>query len=117
MFALLEKNKKTFLLVQKYIERLGENSCSCITLDNNIQMDEIRSWLESLASDDRDTEAVNQWIEKNGQSFRNYLNTIKLIYTIWFCTTDHKRKLSWEEFCLIGDNLNILKNTCLDSIY
>jgi len=117
MFAVLEKNKKTFLLVQKYINHLTENSCSCINLDNHIQMEEIRLWLEKISADDRDNRAVSEWIRQNGKSFRDYLNTIKLIYTIWFCSRDHSRPLSWEEFCAIGDNLNILKDTCLDSIY
>lgn len=117
MFAALEKNRKTFQLVQKYIEHLSRENSSCTKLDNHIEMDEIREWLENISADAHDNEAIALWIRENGKSFRDYLNTVKLIYLVWFCMGNRSDNLSWEEFCAIGDNLNIIKNTCLDSIY
>ena len=117
MFSVLEKNNKTYQLVQKYIMYLRENNCSCINLDNHIEMDEIKNWLKEISADDHDNSAISEWIRNNGKSFRDYLNTVKLIYLIWFCHTDRGDTISWEDFCAIGDNLNNIKNTCLDSIY
>ncbi|MDA3809143.1 MAG: hypothetical protein PF518_02320 [Spirochaetaceae bacterium] len=113
----MEKNKKTFDLVQKYIVHLEKNNHSCIYLDNNIEMDEIKNWLKGISADDHDNNAIANWIKQNGKSFRNYLNTIKLVYLIWFCSGHQSCQMSWEDFCTIGDNLNNIKNTCLDSIY
>ncbi|MBI9100056.1 MAG: hypothetical protein JEY91_16360 [Spirochaetaceae bacterium] len=117
MFSVMEKNRKTYQLVQKYIDHLSENNCSCTNLDNHIEMDEIKKWLKEISADDHDNAAIAEWIKNNGKSFRTYLNTVKLIYMIWFCTTDRRETISWEDFCSIGDNLNNIKNTCLDSIY
>ena len=117
MFTVMEKNKKTYELVQKYINHLQENNCSFTDLDNHIEMDEIKNWLKEISADDHDNIAIANWIKNNGKSFRDYLNTVKLIYLVWFCTYDHRVNISWEDFCSIGDNLNNMKNTCLDSIY
>lgn len=117
MFSVLEKNRKTYLLVQKYIMYLRKNNCTCTNLDNHIEMDEIKTWLREISADDHDNGAIADWIRENGKSFRNYLNTVKLIYMIWVCTPGRRETISWEDFCLIGDNLNNIKNSCLDSIY
>jgi len=117
MFSILEKNKKTFELVQKYIAHLEQRGCTCINLDNNIEMEEIKSWLRNNSADDHDNAAIAEWIQRNGKTFRDYLNSVKLIYLIWFCSRDKSETISWEDFCIIGDNLNHMKNSCLDSIY
>lgn len=117
MFSVLEKNKKTFQLVQKYIVYLNGSHGSCTNLDNHIEMDEIKRWLKEISADDHDNRAIADWIKNHGKSFRDYLNTVKLIYLIWFCTSDRGDNITWENFCSIGDNLNYVKNTCLDSIY
>lgn len=117
MFSVMEKNRKTFELVRRYIVYLKENNCTCTSLDNHIEMVEIKNWLKKVSAEDHDNEAIANWIRDNGKSFRDYLNTVKLIYLIWFCTGSHKETISWEDFCKIGDNLNNIKNTCLDSIY
>ena len=117
MFSVLEKNKKTFEIVQKYIVYLKQNDCSCTNIDNIIEMDTIKDWLKDISADDHDNMAISAWIKQNGKSFRDYLNTIKLIYLIWFCTRGQSETITWEDFCSIGDNLNHKKNTCLDSIY
>jgi len=80
-------------------------------------MNEIKNWLREISADDHDNRAIAAWIRDNGKSFRDYLNTVKLIYLIWFCNADRGDTISWEDFCAIGDNLNNIKNTCLDSIY
>ncbi len=117
MFSVLEKNRKTYEMVRKYISHLKEKNCTCTNLDNHIEMDEIRNWLKEISAEDHDNEAIALWIRDNGKSFRDYLNTVKLIYLIWFCSADHRENISWEDFCTIGDNLNNIKYTCLDSIY
>ncbi len=117
MFSIFVKDRKTFELVQKYIVHLKQNGCNCTNIDNLIEMDEIKNWLKAVSADDHDNEAIANWIKDNGKSFRDYLNTVKLIYLVWFCSGGQTETISWEDFCTIGEKLNNMKNSCLDSIY
>ncbi len=117
MFSVFEKDKKTFELVQEYIVYLKQRGNDCINIDNKIEMDEIKKWLQLISTDPHDNRAIAAWIKDNGKSFRDYLNTVKLIYLIWFCSRGQTDTISWEDFCAIGEKLNNMENSFLDSIY
>lgn len=115
LFCELEKDKKTFEYIKKYIQAFTNNEDSVI-IDNEIQINEIHEHLlrNGLAFNNR--EEIIKWIKKNGKPFRNYLNSIKIIYLVWHCLGNDWNDITWDEFCKIEDNINSVKEKLLDKI-
>jgi hypothetical protein len=116
-FCELEKDKKTFEYFKKYLEILNREDGDCFLLDNEIQIKEIYDHLKSNGYSKDDSEEIHKWIQKNGKPFRNYLNTIKIIYVVWHCMGKIWTDITWEEFCSIEDKINEVKQRCLDNIH
>lgn len=114
-FCILEKDQKTFFYFKTYFEWLDYKNESCYKLDNIIQYEEIKNHLIKNGYSENDISEANKWIEQNGKKFRDYLNTIKMIY---ICNkfTD-KNDITWEDFCRMSDILNSMKEKCLDTIF
>ncbi len=117
MFSMMVKDKKTFELLKKYIIFLEYSKKECISLDNKIEHDEICDYMLSNGYNNHDNIEIIDWIKNNGKSFRDYLNTIKLIYIIWHCNDTCFDSISWEEFCVLSDRLNETMDSCLETIY
>ncbi|MEW5814787.1 MAG: hypothetical protein AB1798_05250, partial [Spirochaetota bacterium] len=117
-FCILEKDKKTFEYFKQYVEFLETQDNACHILDSKIQARELSEHLRinNLHPNSHDEEIAN-WIEENGQPFRDYLNTIKLVYVVWKCMGKDWNNISWEDFGRIEDNLNKVKAKCLDTIF
>jgi hypothetical protein len=115
-FCELEKDEKTFNYISKYIIWYNTqlNSKDFLQLDSRIQADEIKHHLENNNYDDKNYEIL-QWIKSYSKKFRIYLNTIKIVFTIWYCS-GHTELMSWDEFCSIVDRIDELKYSCLDEI-
>ncbi len=120
-FCILEKDRKTFDYVKMYVEFLENNGSTCLVLDNQIQSEEIKDHLRRVGSDANlegiKKREVTRWIKENARPFRDYLNSIKLIYVVWKCMGNEWKEITWEEFVKIQERLNKLKYNCLDTIF
>ena len=116
-FCYLEKDKKTFEYFKEYLRHLESSTSSCFILDNQIQVREMCDHLYSNGYTVDDDGAVIEWVKNNAENFRNYLNTIKLVYVVWKCMGNTWDDINWDNFIRIEDNINQLKSTCLDTIF
>lgn len=121
-FCILEKDKKTFEYFKQYVRYLEHEDNTCLILDNLLQKNEIQMHLELNGVDaaqlsERKKNEISDWIEKNAQPFRDYLNTIKLVYVVWKCMGRDWKNISWDDYITIGERLNQLKANCLDTIF
>lgn len=113
---MLEADRKTFDYANLYAECFDKNE-SCMDLDNRIQAGEIASHLSNNGISHLDQGAKIDWIMKHGREFRQYLNTIKLIYVVWTASGRSWDEMSFEEFREIEARINGIKETCLDSMH
>jgi len=116
-FCHLEKDQKTFRLILMYLEHFKYNSGSCLKLDNTIQWEEIKHHLYINGMTEDNQQEIHKWIAEHSQSFRSYLNTVKIAAMVLLSQGMTKETLSWECYCDMEDQLNLLKENCLDSIY
>lgn len=116
-FCILDKDIKTFEYFKKYVQFLETEDNTCHILDNRIQADEIREHLRRNGMDESHKEEIDRWIDENARPFREYLNTIKLVYVVWKCMGKDWDNIGFDEFHAIEENLNRIKNKCLDTIF
>jgi hypothetical protein len=121
-FCILEKDEKTFDYFKKYVGFLEENERTCLTLDNEIQSEEIQDHLRregfgNNGGDPGKKDEISRWIKENARPFRDYLNSIKIAYVVWKCMGKDWKDITWEEFVVLEDRLNQLKYKCLDTIF
>ena len=116
-FCILEKDKKTFQYFKLYFNNLEKNK-QCYSIDNEITFQEIRNHLiTNNITNDNHINEIEKWINENGEPFRIYLNTIKLVYLACKIMNKNWDDINWNEFCRIEDIINKLKKTCLDTIF
>ena len=73
------------------------NIIPCLIIDNEIQYNEIKHHLRTNGfSEDNEIEMLN-WIDRHGDSFRIYLNSLKIIYISWKITGNKTEDLTIEE--------------------
>lgn len=116
-FCKLSHDEKTFNYFKNYVECLEKKDRSFFNVDQEIQEEEIRNHLIFKGFLDGNEEEGIRWIEEYGKSFRNYLNTIKLVYLVWHCMEKPWILITWEEFCHLEDKINEVKDICLDKIF
>lgn len=118
MFCELETDEKTFEYIKHYIHQWQQHR-SFDDMDRTITVQEIEYHIANhpshLENGHRQAEVLN-WIQTNGQTFRAYLNTIKLAFVVYHCSGNDWRDITWEEFCAIRHRLNEVKLTVLDTI-
>lgn len=115
MFCILEKDIKTFTLFQRYIDCF-ESASSSTAFDNRIQAEELRLHLEINHLSKSDTAAKLEWISTHGKAFREYLNTIKLVFFVCRVTGTDPRSLDEEGFATLEETVNRERN-CLETIF
>lgn len=114
-FCNLEKDEKTFDYVKEYILWFAQhNNKGFLNLDTNLQLHEIQHHLELNPNDDKNKEILS-WISRYSKEFRIYLNTIKIVFAVWYCS-GHESIMDWADFCLIIDRLDEIKGVCLDEV-
>lgn len=114
-FCKLEKDQKTYEYFKKYIIWYGGNKGKdFLEIDSKIQADEIKKHLELNKTRDNNQEIL-EWIKKYSERFRLYLNSLKVIFVIWYCS-GYEKEPDWEKFCFIVERLNGIKDCCLESI-
>jgi len=116
-FCKLEKDQKTFKMIQSYIRELNHSPKSCQQIDNLIQAEEIRHHLNINHLPSKDQEEILHWIQRHSQEFREYLNSLKLVYLVCHCMEKDWNEITWEEFCRIEDRINAQKARVLDTIF
>jgi hypothetical protein len=107
-FCELEKDEKTFNILVKYLDDI-KNGVDLDSEDGRIQVDEITKHNYLNGKND----SLN-WIDKHGIGERRYLNTIKQLAVIYYCTGS---KLTWKNFCRFIDRLNNIKKPVLEKIH
>lgn len=115
MFCILEKDTKTFTLFQRYI-LCFEHGHSSLELDNSIQAEELRLHLEMNGLGADNTAAKLDWISTHGKAFRDYLNTIKLVYFVCKVSNMDPRTMTEGEFASLEERVN-LERACLSTIF
>ena len=120
MFCILEKDIKTFTIFQRYIRCFEENGSESaevsLELDNRIQAEELRVHLEINHLSPNNTAAKLEWISTHGKAFRDYLNTIKLVYFVCKVTGVDPRSLNEDGFAALEETVN-RERACLSSIF
>jgi hypothetical protein len=114
-FCVLENDRKTFEYANRYAECFAEGR-SCMELDNAIQADEVSAHMWTNQIPPANQEEKIRWVLEHGREFRQYLNTIKLIYVVWTASGRSWDEMTFEEFQKIEHRINNIKETCLDTI-
>lgn len=118
MFCRLENDEKTFLYLKEYVSFLENTTSIALILDNQIQYKEIMNHLYVNNKSIDDQTEIDCWIQSNAKKFREYLNTIKLVYVVWKCSHDNDwQNITYTDFVDIEKKLNCLKSNCLDTIF
>jgi len=115
VFCILEKDQKTFSYFRRFAQCF-ETGASCLEVDNTIQAEEMAAHLAANNLSPGDTAAKLDWVARNGHSFRNYLNTIKLVYVLCKATGKDPLLLDEEAFTTLEDRVNGLRD-CLTTMY
>jgi len=115
MFCVLEKDLKTFEYFKRYTDCF-EDMKGCIDIDNRIQAEEMEEHLKSHGYESSNTQEKLAWVANNGKPFREYLNTIKLVYVLCKAEGLNPKTLSLDHFTQLEERLNSLKH-CLASIF
>ena len=115
MFCVLEHDLKTYGLFRQYIECF-ENGGSTLDIDNKIQAEELAAHLRRNGYESTDTQEKLNWIANNGKPFREYLNTVKLIYLMCKVTDIDVHRVSPEDFVRLEEKLNGMRH-CLISMF
>ncbi len=128
-FSFLEKDKKTFNYIKKYLDFMEqETEKSTLALENAIQVQEIEEHLTLLEIpigdySKRNSESFN-WIKNNGEQFRMYLNTIKIAAIIFYCRDMdcikiecEIKKFTFDNFCRVVDDINKIKFNLIDTVF
>jgi len=115
MFCILEKDLKTYAYFRRYVACF-ENRDSCLEVDNHIQAEELAEHIHRNSLHHEDTPAKLHWISCHGKAFREYLNTIKLVYVLCKANGKDPAALSESEFAQLEDAIN-QQRYCLQSIY
>lgn len=115
MFCILENDLKTYEYFGRYIDCF-EKQKNCTETDNRIQAEELAEHLRRNGISERDTQEKLNWVAANGKPFREYLNTIKLIYVLCRVQGIDPRGVSESQFHELENKLNDMRH-CLGSIF
>lgn len=101
-FCYLDENYKNYEIFCNYI-----TSTNYFIIDNKIQIDEIKKhlYINNIPIEKTNQEALN-WIKENADSFRRYLDTLKIITIIWHYQGNDVKDLTFEKYLEIKNKLN-----------
>lgn len=115
MFCKLEVDKKTFEYLKRYLHEWRDHH-DLTQIDREITAQEIEQHIVAHNCQDCKTEEALQWIRENGQSFRAYLNTIKIALITYHIAGLDTQELTWDDFCNLRTRLNEVKEDLLDTV-
>jgi hypothetical protein len=113
-FCYLEKDVKNYEYFKRYY-KLKENCTEFFKLDNKIQFEEITKHIENHHGSPHNQNTAYEWIRENGEKFRHYINTLKIICLVFKCM--NKTDITQEEFFEMESRINNLKGSCLETIF
>jgi hypothetical protein len=86
-------------------------------LDMNVHRDELKQHLiVNNISPDQEAYELVKWVENFGKSFREYLNTVKYIWSVHIMTKGVDAPFTYEEFKQLKENYHIVKDV-LEGLY
>jgi len=109
VFCILEKDGKTYSYLKDYIDFLENDKGNILFYDNYIQYMEIEEHIKLNNCTEKENECI-RWIDNYASDFRQYINSIKLLYMAWKIKSVNS--LNWDSFCELVDKLNDLKDKC-----
>jgi hypothetical protein len=109
----MEKDPKNYLYFMRYYQ-LNNTCTEFLKLDNQIQVEEINIHLSKYSEDEHNKQTF-EWTRQNGENFRNYINTIKIICLVFKCM--NKTNITQDEFFDMESYINNLKGSCLETIF
>lgn len=113
-FCFLNNDNKTKDYIKLTVDALKQNK-NLITVDNQIQAKELQ--IHCSRSDDWDKEKLMyDWITKNAEAFRIYLNTIKIISLVLICENKDADMIDRCELEALCEKINS-NNKLLENIY
>jgi len=107
-FCKLEKDEKTYKILKLYYDDYKNNQIVG-NEDNRIQCEEMEIHNRRQGKDD-----TFNWIVDNAKKYRKYLNTIKHLCSIFYCSNV---ELNWENFCDYVDMHNKCEEIILNKIF
>lgn len=123
-FCYLEKDEKTYKYVLRVVKFIEERRESILSLDNEIQAEEIILHMKEQKIPKEDFDGTNSemasWIKKNSKPFRNYLNSIKIAAMILYSLETNNLcsgPTSFETYCKIVDSMNKVKIQLIDTVF
>lgn len=111
-FCKLEKDWKTYQILNTYFED-HKIKKDLDQEDNNIQVLEIEDHNKRNNKDVHDSDEAIKWITCHGKNYRLYLDSIKELAMIIYCS---RSTASWENFCYFVDRYNEGKDYFLEKI-
>jgi hypothetical protein len=106
-FCLLDDSPKNYEFIRNFI---SSTSLNFFKLDNQIQVNEIKYHLGLCHIDNKEeaNEETLNWIEKNAEGFRLYLDTLHIVFLIWNFIGKDSQDLTYEMYLEIKEKLNII---------
>jgi len=113
IFCFIEDEHKAFEIIKLYYEKTininneDEKLAILHNLDNQIQIKEINTHIYlNHISESKCLDEKMHWINCYASSFRSYLNTLKIIFLIFYVNNINLENLSFNEFCILKDKIN-----------
>jgi hypothetical protein len=111
----LEKDMKNYDYFQRYARSTGTQK-EFFQIDNQIQAEEIHIHLKRHGYTCGDCGEVVEWVNKNGKTFRDFLNTNKIIYLVFKSSGHAMEKITLTEFFEKEEEINKKNKDCLEAI-
>ena len=110
LFCIIEEDEKTFILLNKYLNEC-HNATEAMMRDNMIQYTEIQNHIliNCVPEEHHNHEALN-WVEDNGEKFRVYLNTIKILWAAHILVKGTDAALTYDDFRGLKRNFTHVKS-------
>jgi hypothetical protein len=93
-----QQHQKYYLYFKKYSCYIKNQSEKCTLIENEIQICEIRNYLNEHGLSEKNYTAVIDWINKYAKDFRKILNVIKLVYVMCCWNKVSCEQISFEDF-------------------
>ena len=123
MFCKLEQNESTFLFFKEYFKSLmkATSTDKVQNLDLQLQLQEIKNYLNVNNKNQKDNKECIKWIEENSKNYRLYLNTLKIVKLIFDCICEIENKtidqITYEDFKKVEAIINNEKESILENIF
>lgn len=106
MYCSLDLDQKTFEYIHRYMANCHSPN-DFFQMDNDLQLEEIQKHLE--LNHNFTTEEQLEWVKNYSKGFREYINTMKLVWASWLLLGKCEEDFTFEEFAKIKERLPYIK--------